>query len=115
MVDIYKGKEKAMSKKPAVLSEKTATIWTDIKDLGVQYYAMKDKTISDVCEPMNIDADNLYVTLKGPAALVSIEEALTHLAVKSWSGKTISKYAIEQRDQYGFIELNPEINPPAKK
>ncbi len=104
-----------MIKKQVNLNEKQTQMWNDIKDLEVQYYALKEHTVGSVSEPINIDPDSLYLSLKGPAALVSIEEALSKMTVKSWSGKILPKYAIEQRDQYAFVEENPEVKPPMKK
>ena len=105
-----------MAKKQAVvLNEKQTQIWDDIKDREAQYYSIKNQTVSTISEPMNIDQESLYLTLKGPAALLSIEEVLGTLMIKSWSGKNIPKYIVEQRDQYACIMDNPEAKPPVKK
>ena len=104
-----------MDKKEVKLTEKQTKIWNDIKDKPVSYYALKNMTVSTISEPVNIDPDELYVSLKGPAAIVSIEEVLNVDLVNNWAGKEVPRYAIEQRDRFAVIMDNPEVKSPIKK
>lgn len=103
-----------MEKKDVKLTEKQAAIWNDIKDKEVEYYTLPNMTIEGVCFPCNVDPDCLFVTLKGPAAIVSIEGALGKLLVKGWSGEKVTKYIIEARDKFVVISENPAIKAPVK-
>lgn len=104
-----------MDKKEIKLTEKQAKIWNEIKDKPASYYALKNMTVGAICEPVNIDPDNLYVSLKGPASIVSIEEVLNADLVNNWAGKEVPKYIIEQRDRFAVIMENPEVKSPIKK
>ena len=104
-----------MAKKQVVLNDKQTQMWEDIKNLEVEYYAIKNQFVANISEPTSIDPEMLYLTLKGPAALVSIEGALANLTVQSWSGKKLPKYVIEQREQFGCVMDNPEVKPPVNK
>jgi len=92
----------------AALSEKQLEIWNRIKDKPVNYYALKDITVEGVCTPMNIDPDVLYVGLKGPAALMSIEEVLNMDVMKNFEDETVPRYLIEMKTKYAMISVNPK-------
>jgi len=104
-----------MDKKENKLSEKQAAIWLDVQGLSVEYYGLKNVRVVDVCTPVNIDPTRVFLTLKGPAAVISIEGALSNLVGKNWDGKNVPKYIIEMKDRFAVISENPEMLPPSLK
>lgn len=97
-----------MAKKEVVLTDAQKEIWEYIKNMKVEYYALKNITVQSVCSPLNIDPTCLYLELKGPAALRSVEDALNLDVVKNWSGKEVPKYLVELRDRFAVVSKNPQ-------
>ncbi|MFZ4795861.1 MAG: hypothetical protein ACOYMA_00110 [Bacteroidia bacterium] len=98
-----------MNKKtPAALNETQQGIWDHIKNMKAEYYALKDMTVESICLPLNIDPVSLYLELKGPAALRSVEDCLNLDTMKAWSGKSVSKYVVELKDRFAVVSKNPE-------
>ena len=98
--------------KKVELSPKQQEIWDHIKDMKAEYYSLPNITVAGICEPVNLDPNCLYLTLKGPAALVSIEAVLNGDTVKNWDGKMVSKYIVESRDRFAVILDNPAVKAP---
>src|SRR5690606_37018173 len=99
-------KEEVMATKQP-LNEKQAKMWDDIKEKPVEYYALPNITVDSISEPLNIDPEVLYLKLKGPLALVSIENVLNTMTSTSITGKKVPLYTIELRDELGVIQRNP--------
>ena len=91
------------------LTEAQQKIWNDIKNLDVEWYGLPDQKVENICTPINIDPEKLFVNLKGPASLVTIEKALYQITTFGWDGKKVVKYVIEQKERFGLISLNPTI------
>lgn len=102
-------------KKEVTLTEKQTEIWNAIKDLEVSYYAVPNLTTKDICEPINVVPESLYLTLKGPAAIVALEDVLTRIAIKNFDNKRVQKYVLERKDRFAVISDNPDAGPLIKK
>jgi hypothetical protein len=105
-----------MSKKEVVLSETQQKVWNKIKDLKVEYFGLKNQFLADVCTPMNVDSEVLYLKLKAPASLISIENALPEVLVKNWEGKKVAAYALEHLEtNIVAVVDNPALKPGGRK
>jgi hypothetical protein len=95
------------------LNDELLAIWNDIKNLEVNYYGM-DRQVCDICKPLQVDPNKLYLSLGGPAALPTIEGAVAKLTVTKVDSLDarakikIAKYLIEQEDRFGVISVNPK-------
>ena len=101
-----------MANKKVELSVKQQEIWDHIKGMKAEYYALPNITVEGICEPVNLDPSCLYLTLKGPAALTSIEAVLNGDTVKNWDGKQVPRYIIESRDRFAVILDNLVVKAP---
>lgn len=95
-----------MQKKEVKLTDNQKQIWDAIKGLKVEYYALPDQTVETISSPMSIEPECLYLTIKGPAALPAITDAVAGITFVNAFGKKVAKYAVEMRDKYVVITPN---------
>lgn len=91
------------------LNDLQKQIWDAVKNRKVEYYGLPDLTVKDICSPLPIDPMSLYVSLKGPASLVSIEATLLSERVESFTGEKVPRFLIERKDRFGVITKNTEV------
>ena len=117
-----KNKEKIMSDKKETekvekkeikftFKDSQVEMWNEIKYIKAEYYGLPNNTISTVCSLVNMPMENvLYVTAKGPASIISIEEALKDIKAATPIG-VVNKYLVEATDRPGLliIKKNPAI------
>ena len=90
------------------LNDVQKEIWNRIKDREAAFYGLKDMKVKNICTPLSIDPTVLYVTFRGPASLVSIEEVLNADLIVNYAGNKVPRYVIERKDRFGVISKNPE-------
>lgn len=70
-------------------SEELSTIlWNEIKNKKINMFSIPNQTVEKYCEPISIDPNKLYLTIKVSSVLPALEEALG------------SDYVVEQINKY---------------
>lgn len=77
------------------LSQETEAMWNDIKDLSTDFFGLKNIKVKDVATPLALDPTKLFLKLKAPVVLVSLENTLSTLVHKDVVGDTVLKYSVE--------------------
>lgn len=98
----------AQSKTSLQLSGTAKTIWEDIKNLTTNAYGITVKVFT-ICEPLPISTTELYLKLKNPSSLVSVEEAICGFTGVDSDNCVCKKYTIDLRDKYGVVSINPKL------
>ena len=98
-------------KKPVlpVLSEETQVIWNELKGLSTEFFGLNNITLGDILFPLSLDHKKLFLALKAPAALVSLENSLSTLLVKNQLLEVMPKYVVEQVKGMAVVSLNPDL------
>ncbi len=91
------------------LNEQQQALWDNIKDVRVEYFGLKGQKVHMVCEPINIDPESLYISLKGPAAIRSLEDAFELDCATSIMGEQVPKFLIENAGPYAIVTYNPKV------
>ena len=98
-----------MTKKAEVkLNDKQAKIWDHIKDKQVGFYGLKNVTVDAICSPLSIDPECLFLDLKAPVAISSLDELLAEDMVEGYAGGKVVRYLIERKDRFAVIKENPD-------
>ena len=85
--------EQMMPVQPKLDSEK---IWDEIKSLPIQMFGLPNQVVSLHCTPVIVEPNNLYLTLRSPAALPSIEVAIgDNYTVELVTGYVVVKRAVK--------------------
>ena len=101
-------KDKKVTKE-VVLSEETQAIWNQLKDLSTEFFGLKNITLKDILSPLALDNKKLYLTLKAPAALVSLENSLSSLVVRTALGDVAPKYTLEHVKGMAVVSANTDL------
>lgn len=79
-------------------------IWNRIKDLQLDLFGLPDQIIKNNVTRVNVADDKLYLTLKSPAVLPAIEEALVKLKMPE-----NQSFEISQAKNYTIISIISEV------
>jgi hypothetical protein len=104
-----KEKKVAAETTEVVLSDEVQNIWNQLKDLRTEFFGLKNITIKDVCTPVNLDKSKLFLKLKAPAALISVEGSLSQLVSKNVFGDVVQRFTSEQVRDMVAVSPNPEL------
>ena len=95
-------------KKDDAKVEKTATvsdgIWNKIKNLQLDLFGLPDQIVSDNVSRHEILEDKVHLTLKAPAVLISLEDALQKVKLPA-----NQSFEIVQVKNYTVISIVNEI------
>jgi len=94
-----------------VAESKANKIWEDIKDLKVEVYGLHGKRVSDVAElGPTLDAESLYLKIKGSAVLPAIEEALNNAGEYDSAARVqVPRYVVDVVDKWVVVKANPKL------
>lgn len=71
----------------------SAEIWSEIKDLNIEMFALPSQKVYMHCNPVNIEPSKLYLTTSSSAVLPSLEAALG----MKYSVESVDKFLVVSR------------------
>ena len=98
----------ASSTKPK-LSAETQAIWDVLRVQPTEFYGLKNITLEDVLTPLCLDQKKLFLQLRSAAALVSLEESMNKLVVRSLTGDVVPRYVLDSVKGMAVVSVNPEL------
>ena len=93
----------------AKLSPETQAIWDVLRVQPTEFYGLKNIKLEDVLTPLCLDQKKLFLKLKSPAALVSLEESLNKLVVRTVTGDVLPQYVLDSVKGMAVVSANPDL------
>ena len=91
------------------LSPETQAIWDVLKVQPTEFYGLKNIVLQDILTPLSLDQKKLFLQLKSAAALVSLEESMNKLVVRSVTGDVVPRYVLDSVKGMAVVSVNPEL------
>lgn len=101
--------EKTTTPAAVKLSPETQAIWDVLRVQPTEFYGLKNITLQDVLTPLCLDQKKLFLKLKSAAALVSLEESMNKLVVRSLTGDVVPRYVLDSVKGMAVVSVNPEL------
>jgi hypothetical protein len=92
------------------LSPETQAIWDVLRVQPTEFYGLQNITLEDIVAPLNLDQKKLFLQLRASAALVSLEESMNKLVVRSLTGGVVPRFVLEGPIKgMAVVSNNPEL------
>jgi len=89
------------------LTEQQKAWWNEIKERAIELYGLPNQIVGSYASPINMDPDSLYLSIKAPAAVPAIEEALAKLCDTDRANKLqYPKYTMSMAERYMVVKPN---------
>ena len=78
-------------------------IWLEIKDMGIEMFALPGQTVAMHCNPVPADPSRLFLVTASTAALPSLEVAIN----KNAKGEYLHRFDVELADRFVIVSRVP--------